>query len=262
MNDPNLANFEAQLERLIEGAFAHLFSKTVRAQDIALRLARAMATEAASTAAHDRPTAPDHYVITLNADVHTQLLANRPDLAQILSRHMIDLATSTGYRLDNDPLITLLADATLPASGLKVAAAHSDATDNSTAAMQRAELPRPELAAVQPPGSQLIINGEQTVPLHDAVINIGRSRENQIVLDDPYVSRQHAQMRLRFGRYVLFDIQSQTGTFVNETRTQQHQLQSGDVIQLGRTRLVYLEDHTDTSDTRPLPPDRSPEPPS
>jgi pSer/pThr/pTyr-binding forkhead associated (FHA) protein len=104
--------------------------------------------------------------------------------------------------------------------------------------MKRIDIPQ----SAAPKNPQLIINGEQTVPLTDQIVNIGRSRDNQIVLNDPYASRHHIQLRLRFGVYTLFDTQSQGGVYVNDVIVREHRLQPGDVIRLGKTQMVYFEE--------------------
>ncbi|MBZ0288066.1 MAG: FHA domain-containing protein, partial [Anaerolineae bacterium] len=76
---------------------------------------------------------------------------------------------------------------------------------------------------------------------------IGRSHENDVILDDQHVSRFHAQVRLRFGHYVIFDADSASGTFVNDVRVREHRLQTGDVIRIGGTSLVYMQDDTQVS---------------
>src|SRR5690606_19807961 len=85
-------------------------------------------------------------------------------------------------------------------------------------------------------------SGEKVIPMNQALITIERSQETDIILEDPYVSRHHAQLRLRFGHYTLFDADSQSGTFVNDVRIREHRLQSGDVIRIGATSMVYMED--------------------
>jgi pSer/pThr/pTyr-binding forkhead associated (FHA) protein len=116
--------------------------------------------------------------------------------------------------------------------------------------MERIDIP--DMRAPQNP--QLIINGQDTYPLKEPLINIGRSRDNHIVLDDPYSSRHHAQLRLRFGVYTLFDTQSQGGIMVNDVIVREHRLQAGDVIKLGKTQMVYLEDspHLQTETVDPI----------
>lgn len=240
MNDQNLAHFEAQLERLIEGAFAQVFSRTVRAQDVALHLARAMEGEAKIVDGDPRPLAPDRYVIRLNASVRGALLTRQPKLPEILSRHLVELANEAGYRLNADPIVRFEGDEAFSTGDVAVSATHTVQLRHDTAVMERAELPI--VSQEQPRNAQLIINGDTTVALSEPLVNIGRGRDNHIVLDDPYVSRHHAQIRLRFGRYTLFDTQSQTGTFVNDTRVREQNLQAGDVIRMGKMTLVYLED--------------------
>ncbi len=241
MNDQNLAHFEAQLERLIEGAFAQVFSRSVRAQDIALHLARAMEGESKTADGDPRPVAPDRYVIRLNPDVRDALLTRQPRLQEILSQHLVELASEAGYRLNADPIVRFEGDVTFSAADVSVSAAHTVQLRHDTAVMERANLP---ILAAQdrPQNAQLIVNGDTTVAMTEPLVNLGRSRDNHVVLDDPYISRHHAQIRLRFGRYTLFDTQSQTGTYVNDSRVREHNLQTGDVIRMGKITMVYLED--------------------
>ena len=94
---------------------------------------------------------------------------------------------------------------------------------------------------------------QHVIPLDRTVINVGRHRENHIILDEAGVSRRHAQLRLRFGRFVLYDLGSRSGTQVNGQPVQECILQHGDVISLGGVRLIYTED--EDSPTRGLPDD-------
>lgn len=240
MNEQNIARLEAHLERLVEGTFASLFGRSIRAQDVALQLARAMEDGVkAARGADTRPLAPDQYTIFTNQEALSRLLQRQPGLLQTLGQHLVELATSAGYRLINVPLVRFLPDPTLEANQVVVRAEHTNRPENSTAIMRRVELP-PDVHTPRNP--QVIINGERIIPLGEPVINIGRGRDNHIIIDDIYMSRHHVQLRLRFGVYVLFDVQSQAGTFVNNTPVKEHRLQSGDVIRVGRTQLVYIED--------------------
>ena len=67
----------------------------------------------------------------------------------------------------------------------------------------------------------------------------GRDFDCAIRLDDDEVSRRHFQIRQDGGRYVLEDLQSANGTYVNGTRTQRAPLQSGDVVQAGKVKLEF-----------------------
>ena len=105
-----------------------------------------------------------------------------------------------------------------------------------------------------PENAFLIIEGLRVHPLQESVINIGRRVENHIVIDDPRISRNHAQLRVIKGHFVLFDLDSTGGTFVNGQRTSQTVLYPGDVISLAGVTLVFGQDisPTDLVETSPL----------
>lgn len=241
MNEQHIARLEAQLERFVEGAFAQLFGKKIRAQDIALQLVRALEDERRPPRAGDpRPFAPDVYYIYMSAKVHRHLLKNHPDLTQILSKHLVELAMQAGYRLNYVPSIYLFADNRLDDGTLVIRAAHSDEQGSSTAAMQRVDVP--PMVQTAPINAHLLINGKKTFRLTETMMTMGRERDNHIIIDDSYASRHHAQLRLRFGVYTLFDTNSRSGTYVNNVQIKEHRLQSGDVIRIGKTEMIYLDD--------------------
>jgi pSer/pThr/pTyr-binding forkhead associated (FHA) protein len=60
-----------------------------------------------------------------------------------------------------------------------------------------------------------------------------------LVLEDVHISRVHAQIRLVQGRYVIFDLDSNAGTYVNGKRVTQCILHAGDVISLAEVQLVF-----------------------
>jgi len=243
MNDFPRLRLEAQLEKMIEGAFAHLFGNTVRPHDVALALSRAMETgsETASSApARRRLDAPDDYTIHLNPAVLEQLLASKPDLPQIMQTHIAGLAAGTGYHLANPPKIHFVADSQHDPGTITVDTDYQAAPRGGTAVMQPI---RQALAPPAPLDAYLVMggNGGETLALSGALINLGRSRDNHIVLEDAHVSRHHAQIRLRFGAYMLFDSNSQTGTWVNDVQIREHRLLMGDVIRIGKTQILYFQ---------------------
>jgi pSer/pThr/pTyr-binding forkhead associated (FHA) protein len=69
-----------------------------------------------------------------------------------------------------------------------------------------------------PENAYLIVNGTQIISLTHSVINIGRRSDNQMALDDPRVSRVHAQLRAIKGRFVIFDLDSTGGHLANAQR--------------------------------------------
>jgi len=93
-----------------------------------------------------------------------------------------------------------------------------------------------------PPGTFLIMEGVNVIPLDKVVVTIGRSRDNIIIVDDPRVSRHHVEIRVIRGNFVLFDLGSSGGTYVNGRRTGQVILYSGDLISLAGISFVFTTD--------------------
>jgi len=80
---------------------------------------------------------------------------------------------------------------------------------------------------------------------HAGAISIGRESGNFIQLDDHEVSRRHAEIRRVDGSFVVGDLKSSNGTFVNNRKVERAELSSGDQIQVGRTVMVYSKDQDD-----------------
>jgi hypothetical protein len=254
MKKQHITELESRLEQLIEGAFTNLFGKRLQAQDIALQLARAMQDGTIGAQPGDsHPLAPDEYLIYTHSAVQKRLLEKTPNLTTILSGHMLELATLSGYRLNNVPSIKLLADPAIDMGSISVQANFSEPDIASTAALKRVELPQIE----KPKNAQLIINDLRAVPLEYDIINIGRQDDNHVVVDDPYVSRHHLQLRLRYGAYTLFDVRQKSDTYVNGILVREHHLRTGDVIRIGGTEMIYMQDDGDDGDggqTQPTEP--------
>ncbi|HET9077853.1 MAG TPA: FHA domain-containing protein [Acidimicrobiales bacterium] len=81
-------------------------------------------------------------------------------------------------------------------------------------------------------GSRFALNPEKTT--------IGRHPESDIFLDDVTVSRRHAEVLASDGRFTVTDSGSLNGTYVNRERIEQAELHSGDEVQIGKFRLVFL----------------------
>ena len=75
--------------------------------------------------------------------------------------------------------------------------------------------------------------------LEDDTIRVGRDSSSTMQVHDTEVSRQHAEIRFTDNAYVILDLHSSNGTFVNGQRIHQHALASGDQIQLGTTLMLY-----------------------
>jgi hypothetical protein len=69
-------------------------------------------------------------------------------------------------------------------------------------------------------------------------LTLGRQPQNDVVLLDPAVSRRHAQLRYRDGRWIIKDLDSRNGSFVNGVRVGRSELRPGDVLTVGDRRLL------------------------
>ena len=80
-------------------------------------------------------------------------------------------------------------------------------------------------------GRRNVLSGERVV--------VGRSRECDVMLSDPNISRKHAELRRDGEGWVVFDLGSTNGIKVNGRRVDQAPLQPGDRITLGLTELTF-----------------------
>ncbi len=77
-------------------------------------------------------------------------------------------------------------------------------------------------------------------------LTIGRREDNTIVLEDPAVSGHHAKVEALGGRFVLIDLQSKNGSFVNEQLINSHWLKDGDIITIGDHTLIFEQNQKKT----------------
>jgi hypothetical protein len=97
--------------------------------------------------------------------------------------------------------------------------------------------PPPQSYIPLPP--HLIRSDGAELPLEVDVLNMGRAPDNHIVVNDREVSRRHAVLKREGTHYVLEDLGTANGTFVNNQRIQRYTLVSGDVIRLGHAVFTY-----------------------
>lgn len=93
------------------------------------------------------------------------------------------------------------------------------------------------------PSTVLVWNDQgerREVPLGGSDVTIGRAPENSIPIDDNEASRFHCSIKPDAGGYVVFDLNSTNGTFVNGIQVSGSQvLQSGDVVKVGGTEFTF-----------------------
>jgi hypothetical protein len=122
--------------------------------------------------------------------------------------------------------------------------ARTPSTEGTEAAPEAEAAPQPpEEKGVLPRARVVIISGDEAgaaYPLKDTV-TMGRADSNTICLKDAKVSRQHAQIQQHGKQYIVVDLSSSNGTFVNGEKIEEHVLQNNDEIQIGDYILQFQE---------------------
>jgi len=250
----NLQQLEARLRTLIEVRLISALPGQ-KAEDLLVhRLTEAMHAGAVPDG-KGYLVAPNVYTVLAHPSSITYW--KDPELLGTLV-NILEAAAEEGHvRFDVAPSITIAEDLAvapgdfnlIPSFRAKSLAETKDMnTDTGSDMEERAGEGIPENAF-------LIVEGVKTFQLTEAVVNIGRRLDNTLVVDDPRVSRNHAQLRAIKGRYVLFDLDSTGGTFVNGQRANQTVLYPGDVISLAGVSLIFGQDNPiskrDISETSP-----------
>jgi hypothetical protein len=229
-----LDQLEARIKTLIEGRLAGLFSGREVRDHFLQHLVYAMQT---GTQLHADGTAlaPDVYVLLV--DPHTApSIETNPTLLTELSTLIQQAGEKSGLRFAREPRVYVSPNAEIPRNTLDVVTRISqDGLGETVELTTRTGADHGNI----PAHAFLIVNGVRIYDLEQPVVNIGRRDDNDLVIDDPRVSRSHAQLRAAHGKYILFDLDSKGGSFVNGQRIVQKVLAPQDVISLAGVPMVY-----------------------
>jgi hypothetical protein len=196
--------------------------------------------------------APDQFHIHVNPK-EIQDWQSHQDILDQIADLLQEKGVQEGLIFSGETSISLINDEQIPTNHFHVTAHFSPKKTilPDTAAMPQAQ-PN-ELVNQIPEDTYLIIRGSKTFPLVKSVVNIGRHSENDLTLMDPHISRHHAQLRVINQQYVLFDVGSTGGVFLNDRKVSQSRLYSGDVIRLGTSNLIYVQETLAEDPTTALP---------
>lgn len=199
---------------------------------------------------HDKLIAPVFQVILNPLTLrHWQ---EQPDWQKTLTDLLVATAAEYGISFHTTPAVTMSADNLLLQEEVLInlkESPRSATTETGIIAVDAAGNPISEMMpAIATP--LLILQGDKTIKLNRSVINLGRKGSNHIAINDMRVSRNHAQIRQVKGEYVIFDVGSSGGTFINSTRVDQHTLRSGDVISLAGYTMIYTVDQVASDETQ------------
>lgn len=243
-----LARFEAFIENLIEGPFAHLQGGRIQPVQIAKIIERDM--EANQAIGPGKTYVPNHFLVLLSPDDHGNLSPVAPALSRELAAYAVELATEHGWSTLGPIEVLISADEQVHRGTVRVVSS----TTNEGAAAER--LPQPAVdrtsaidsralaaaLAMEPARAELVaLAGQAVAPfaLHEGTVTVGRSLDNDLVLDDPSVSRHHAEIRRQNGGYTLVDLESTNGSRVNGRSVATASLSDGDRVVFGGVELLF-----------------------
>ncbi len=255
----SLIRLESWIEQLVEEPFVRLFAGRLLPHEVARHLVRAL-EDGERVGADGVLEVPGRYRIALAPDDLTALTRHHPDLESQLAQALQTLAERMQVRLKEVPAILLIADATVALHAVQITPADRvPRSDGQTREIKQEQL-QSTLTHEDSPTTRayLIIGGERTFDLQETIVRLGRALDNDLIIEDRRVSRHHAQLRRRYGRYILQDLGSSGGTTVNGFPVQEIVLRPGDLISLSGVELIYAEEEPGRRErpgtTQPYPP--------
>jgi Protein of unknown function (DUF3662)/FHA domain len=248
-----LRNLEAKLGGLVEGAFGRAFKTSVQPVELAHKLAKEM--EENQMASVSRVYVPNYYRVFLSPQDREQFSSYEPALRKELSDYLLEHARQEGLALTSRPQVEFHTDERLdlgefgiqaqllsppeeeeehaaPASGPSAGDFGHTMVYSPDREVRRLE---PELDRRQ---ALLVGDGRRSM-LSGSRVVIGRSRDCDVVVSDPNVSRRHAELRRGEHGWSVVDLGSTNGIKVNGRRVDSARLQPGDRITLGVTDLTF-----------------------
>jgi hypothetical protein len=246
-----LRNLEAKLEGLVEGAFSRAFRSQVQPVELARKLAKEM--EDAKSVSLSRTYVPNQFWVFLSPDDRAQFESYEDGLKKELSDYLLEHARGRGLALLTRPTVELETDERLSLGEFGIqaklvrpadAGAEAEAVEgdfghtmvySATTGARRVEAPRHGARA-------LLVSADKRTVLSGEKFVIGRARECDLVLDDPNVSRRHAELRPEEGGWAVHDLGSTNGIKLNGRRSPGGRLSPGDEITLGLSRLKFEQE--------------------
>jgi hypothetical protein len=250
-----LKSIESKIAGLVEGTFSRAFRSEVRPVEIARKLAREM--EEHKSFSVSRVYVPNEYAVYLSAEDRERFGDHERALAKELAGYLLEHARREKLALLSRPAIEFRTDDRLRLGEFGIQArmveppeeerggsgrqgevgntmiysAVGNATDEHLE--ERRSAPGTALLHVQ--GKRMVLTGQS--------MTIGRSRDCDVIVEDPNISRKHAAVQRSGSSWVIEDLGSTNGVLVNGRRVGAPQpLHPGDRIELGTSEIVYDEE--------------------
>ncbi|HWH44235.1 MAG TPA: DUF3662 and FHA domain-containing protein [Thermoleophilaceae bacterium] len=239
-----LRNLEAKLEGLVEGAFSRAFKSQVQPVEIAHKLVKEM--EDRKTVSVSRTYVPNHYRVFLSPKDRAQFEGYEDALRKELSDYVLEHARAEGLALVSRPQVELETDERLALGEFGIQAQLVDLHDDeepSGGDFGHTMVYSPDREArplISPDSARAVLSGAgRRLVLGGEAMVVGRSRDCDIRVDDPNVSRRHAELRRTPEGWTLVDLGSTNGTKLNGRRVDEAPLSPGDDVMFGLTRYTF-----------------------
>jgi hypothetical protein len=234
--------FEKKVEGAVNGAFARAFKGDVQPVEIAARLQRELDAEA-KLLSRDTRLVPNEFVVGLSPHDHDKLAPYSKTLTSELATELKHHAAEMGYRFNGPIRIHFELSPALPTGRFTVASEAVAGVEERGRPARPAPPGQTPVAPAAGPRHQLVleVNGTRH-PLEPPGLVIGRGTEADLRINDPGISRRHAEIRVeRAGSSVrvdIVDLGSTNGIIVNGHKVREAALQEGSRIEIGSTRML------------------------
>jgi hypothetical protein len=221
-----LQRFESRLEHAVSGAFAKAFRSAVQPVELAAALQREV-DNSAQILSRNRRLVPNTFHIELSPMDYDRLSPYQETLTTELIEMLREHADEQHYVFAGQVSIDLSEEEDLVTGRFRV---RSSATA-SVSGSRKATAPQDAAASVEVNGSRHAITGDGLV--------VGRGAEADLRINDPGISRRHAEFRLDGRQVSVTDLGSTNGTVVDGQKVRQSTtLRDGAQVRLGNTDLV------------------------
>jgi Protein of unknown function (DUF3662)/FHA domain len=250
-----LRAIEQKIESLFEGVFGRAFRTNVQPVELARKLAKEMDDH--RNVSVSRVYVPNEYTVYLSTADREQFTSYESSLLAELEEYLVEHARRESYALLTAPHVLLETDDDLsvgefgigtrmvqPRRGSREVGEPDEQVEAGATMIYRPRVPQPTEAAsleelgVEREVATLSWDG-QTRRLDKRRVVLGRSRECDLQVDDPNVSRRHAEVRQEGSAYWVVDLDSTNGIEVNGQRVRRAKLDSGDRLTLGSTEITF-----------------------
>ena len=243
MNGP-IATLERKVQTLLEQNLVALLRRHLDIPILALELARTLQQSYIDTPTQAPSNiAPHRYTLLVHPQTLTKMKKETPDLESTLSTLITRIVKTLELALIDTPTVIITTDRTIAQGSVKILTESVEPTTAAT--IQMTPLDADATGSATNTMAYIIVNGDYYHPLRNQLTTIGRRLDNNIIIENPDVSRSHAQIRLRTDKWVLFDTNSRLGTQINNKPIKEQVLQNGDVISIGSTTLIFVDDAID-----------------